>query len=414
MSAAWHPMGEKRRPSACKASRQECEPHHRAGRLARDNDRHLVDRPDQPAAGLCAAAPPAAPSAHRPRRTRGRQAGRGLAAGRPSQASRGGQPAAAQPRPGPASGQIVVVYRVRANTLVPKDVSTNIGYFVLDNVYDHLTARDYSSGRPKIVPQLAESWTRVDPNTWRFKLRQGVKFTNGELFNADAVVDAVEDMADPQKPGLAAHRVRHPPVGQEGRRVHRRHHHQRPRPDPAGTAGRTSRSRPRTGSRPPAQKSWRTQAVGSGPYLLAEYQKGQLPAVQGQPELLGAEQAEDRRDQADRPAASRRSAAAMLQAGEADLAFHLALEHAKKVPAGIIEQTQESPIVRHQPRAPGHAGHPGPPGDRRGYRHPGDDQLAVPGRHRGAADTARSCARARSAGARISSRTPTSRTRPSG
>ena len=44
-----------------------------------------------------------------------------------------------------------------------------------------------------------------------------------------------------------------------------------------------------------------TQAVGSGPYLLAEYQKGQLPAVQGQPELLGAEQAEDRRDQAGRP-----------------------------------------------------------------------------------------------------------------
>jgi ABC-type transport system substrate-binding protein len=48
---------------------------------------------------------------------------------------------------------------------VPKDSGTNNGYFVLDNVYDHLTGRDWSSGQAKIVPQLAESWSQVDDHT---------------------------------------------------------------------------------------------------------------------------------------------------------------------------------------------------------------------------------------------------------
>ena len=38
---------------------------------------------------------------------------------------------------------------------------------------------------------LAESWTNVDDHTWEFKLRQGVKFHNGNDFNADDVVYSV-------------------------------------------------------------------------------------------------------------------------------------------------------------------------------------------------------------------------------
>ncbi len=42
-----------------------------------------------------------------------------------------------------------------------------------------------------MVPNLAESWSQVDGNTWQFNLRQGVSFSNGEPFNADAVVKAL-------------------------------------------------------------------------------------------------------------------------------------------------------------------------------------------------------------------------------
>lgn len=36
-------------------------------------------------------------------------------------------------------------------------------------------------------PRLATSWERIDDVTWRFHLREGVTFTNGEPFNAEAV-----------------------------------------------------------------------------------------------------------------------------------------------------------------------------------------------------------------------------------
>src|SRR5205085_1868545 len=38
----------------------------------------------------------------------------------------------------------------------------------------------------KFAPWLAESWQNVEPTKWRLKLKQGVKFHNGEPFNADS------------------------------------------------------------------------------------------------------------------------------------------------------------------------------------------------------------------------------------
>ena len=40
----------------------------------------------------------------------------------------------------------------------------------------------------KIIPALAESWETPEPTRWRFHLRKGVKFHNGEDFTADDVV----------------------------------------------------------------------------------------------------------------------------------------------------------------------------------------------------------------------------------
>jgi len=40
----------------------------------------------------------------------------------------------------------------------------------------------------EIEPALATSWELIDPTTWRFNLREGVKFHNGSDFNADDVV----------------------------------------------------------------------------------------------------------------------------------------------------------------------------------------------------------------------------------
>src|SRR6185369_3821149 len=56
---------------------------------------------------------------------------------------------------------------------------------MLGNVYEGLTKRDKDL---KIIPGLAERWEVVEPTRWRFHLRKGVKFHNGEDFTADDVV----------------------------------------------------------------------------------------------------------------------------------------------------------------------------------------------------------------------------------
>ena len=53
------------------------------------------------------------------------------------------------------------------------------------HVYEGLVTRDKDL---KIVPALAESWETLDPKHWRFHLRKGVKFHNGDPFTADDVI----------------------------------------------------------------------------------------------------------------------------------------------------------------------------------------------------------------------------------
>ena len=52
---------------------------------------------------------------------------------------------------------------------------------LLDNVYERLVALD-ASGTP--VPELASSWQALGPEVWEFRLRESVRFTNGEAFDA--------------------------------------------------------------------------------------------------------------------------------------------------------------------------------------------------------------------------------------
>ncbi|WP_424138363.1 ABC transporter substrate-binding protein [Roseomonas chloroacetimidivorans] len=49
------------------------------------------------------------------------------------------------------------------------------------HIFDNLVHRD-AQGR--LIPGLAESWRLVDDTTWEFKLREGVRFHNGEPFTA--------------------------------------------------------------------------------------------------------------------------------------------------------------------------------------------------------------------------------------
>lgn len=97
-------------------------------------------------------------------------------------------PAAAQ-----NGAQINIVLPEQPANLEPcGTIITNVGQILSRNVVEPLTIIDPASGQP--VASLATQWTQVDPNTWRFKLREGVTFQDGAPFNARAVKFSIERM----------------------------------------------------------------------------------------------------------------------------------------------------------------------------------------------------------------------------
>jgi peptide/nickel transport system substrate-binding protein len=66
---------------------------------------------------------------------------------------------------------------------------------MLEHIYDRLLDRDAKTLKPK--PMLATEWKIVNDTTWEFKLRRGVKFHNGEPFDAQSVKATFDYMLDP-------------------------------------------------------------------------------------------------------------------------------------------------------------------------------------------------------------------------
>lgn len=63
------------------------------------------------------------------------------------------------------------------------------------HIYNTLVIHDKDLN---IQPGLAESWKAIDELTWEFKLREGVKFTDGSPFNAEVVKANIDRMQDPE------------------------------------------------------------------------------------------------------------------------------------------------------------------------------------------------------------------------
>ena len=74
-------------------------------------------------------------------------------------------------------------------SLDPYSLNETFSLGLLGNVYEGLTKRDKDLN---IIPGLAERWEVLEPTRWRFYLRKGVKFHNGEDFTADDVLFSAE------------------------------------------------------------------------------------------------------------------------------------------------------------------------------------------------------------------------------
>jgi peptide/nickel transport system substrate-binding protein len=92
----------------------------------------------------------------------------------------------AQDRP-----DLVVAVNALPGSLESIEEQGNVAVRITYTLFDSLIRRDFladgTGTSSKLVPGLAESWTRVDDRTMDFKLREGVKFHNGDEMTSDDV-----------------------------------------------------------------------------------------------------------------------------------------------------------------------------------------------------------------------------------
>ncbi len=113
-------------------------------------------------------------------------------------------PFAASAQDAPAQGgDIVVTYKDDITTLDPAIGYDWVNWSMIKSLFSRLV--DYEPGTAKIVPSLAESFTVApDGLTYEFKLRKGVKFSNGREVVASDVKYSIERAVNPKTQGPGA------------------------------------------------------------------------------------------------------------------------------------------------------------------------------------------------------------------
>lgn len=110
--------------------------------------------------------------------------------------------------PGPTVSKTILRVGIQG---YPESFNVNLdhnaaGYSMYRALFDKLTNADASKGGA-LGPELATSWSLVNDTTWRFKLREDVKWSDGTPFTADDVVATIDLTLNGKPPALMASRI---------------------------------------------------------------------------------------------------------------------------------------------------------------------------------------------------------------
>jgi peptide/nickel transport system substrate-binding protein len=240
---------------------------------------------------------------------------------------------------------VVVAQSVDPTTMDPQNQRETTTFNVLVHFYDPLLQRD-PKDPTKWDGVLATSWKRLTPTAYRFNLRQGVKFDDGQAFNANTVAYNISrimgKLPGEKSPPLAAFQfssingvhVISPYVVDIGTSA----------PDPLLLARLSSLLMIPSGSVTSDPNALAAKPDGTGPYTLVSWDRNNQVVMKAKPSyFLGAPKIQNVIFK-DMPDAASRLAA--LQAGAVDVISNLPPANVAQVNASGTAKAESVPSAR--------------------------------------------------------------------
>jgi peptide/nickel transport system substrate-binding protein len=206
--------------------------------------------------------------------------------------------------------QMTVLQTADVKSMDPSQAFGSHELNVQAQFYDGLAAIDPELNQK---PWLATSWKMLTPTTWEVKLRTGVKFHNGDAFGADDVVESFKYLTRQEAAARAnlqgwstVEKVDESTVKVTTKA-----------PDTRFFGELTAMIIMPKGVLASSATTLADKPVGTGPYRLTEWVKGERLVAEANPDYWGGKPKIDKVTWKAVPEASARVAA--LQAGQADL-----------------------------------------------------------------------------------------------
>lgn len=220
----------------------------------------------------------------------------------------------------------------------------DVGRVMSENVNEMLVEFDYVNGGLK--PRLAKEWSQVDENTWEFKLRDGVKWHDHSPFTAKDVQFSIERN---KTQALSC---------ETGGKYFGGTEFSFETPDDHTIRITTTPPQPILPllmTVMPVQSAATTPAAefdrkpnGTGPYVFSDWQVGQSITLTRNPDYWGEQPQVEKATYRFRSDSA--VAAAMVQAGEADIVPAIALQDANNPDTDFSYPNSETTSLRIDPR----------------------------------------------------------------
>lgn len=223
------------------------------------------------------------------------------------------------------------------SSLDPQAVEDGNALAVYDNYAEPLLTRSPSTN--KVQPLLALSWKMINSRTWQFTLRHGVTFSDGEPFNAAAVVFSMKRILNP-----ALHTQQTDWLGDiTGAKAVSTYtvdiNSSAPDPQVPERMSLIMMVPPKAASQP----GFPAHPIGTGPYVLSSYTKGAQYVLKRNPHYWGGEP--PIAEAIFQPISEQTLRLASLKTGEINLVSDLLPEQMAQAPRAVRTNGLEFPTL---------------------------------------------------------------------